>query len=121
VLRSILDFVELVSLARSVENERVSVGPGILVARLRRRGTGCLRRGTIDRARLQRLIRVVDRLFSSGPNCYRRALLEIAMDAGAAKERLEVGLALTHESARGHAWLESSSDTGGGYQVQLSL
>jgi hypothetical protein len=63
------------------------------------------------RARLQWLIRAVDRLFPSGPNCYRRALVEIGIDAGAAAERLHMGLSAFGGRDSGHAWLTSSPGT----------
>jgi hypothetical protein len=56
------------------------------------------------------MIRLVDRLFPGGANCYRRTLLEIALDAGAAEERLFLGLKEQGGPASGHAWLESWPD-----------
>jgi hypothetical protein len=70
------------------------------------------RRAGSERRRLQRAIRVVDALFPWGGNCYRRALIETAMDAGAASEPLHMGLQETGGAKSGHAWLgtPTSSD-----------
>ena len=57
---------------------------------------------------MRRVIRLVDRFFPAGPNCYRRALVEMAMDSGAAKEQLHLGLNLSSGVA-GHAWLSSDA------------
>jgi len=54
------------------------------------------------------VIRLVDRCFPSGGNCYRRVLIEIGMDAGAAAERLHLGLRADGGLNSGHAWLESA-------------
>jgi hypothetical protein len=74
-----------------------------------------------ERLQLKRLIRIVDRLFPSGPNCYRRALVEIAMDPDAASEPLHLGINAGKNLASGHAWLESSPDKGPGYQAEFRL
>jgi hypothetical protein len=58
--------------------------------------------------RLARAVRLVDRLFPSGPNCYRRALLEAALDAGAAHEPLMMGFRTVGGTCEGHAWLGSA-------------
>jgi hypothetical protein len=73
----------------------------------------------MGRTKLQRLIRFVDRLFPSGPNCYRRALIEIAMDAGAAAEPLHMGLQAEGGLNSGHAWLASSSDPSRSYDAEF--
>jgi hypothetical protein len=54
---------------------------------------------------LRRLIRAVDARMPGGPNCYRRALLEIGLDAGAAREPLKMGLHPHGGPKSGHAWL----------------
>jgi hypothetical protein len=59
---------------------------------MRARGATATARGPIGRARLRRAIGWVDALAPGGANCYRRALLEIALDAGAARETVVFGL-----------------------------
>jgi hypothetical protein len=65
------------------------------------------------------VIRFVDSLFPSGPNCYRRALVEIAMDAGAAAEPLHMGLLADGGLNSGHAWLDSAADPTRSYDAEF--
>jgi hypothetical protein len=65
------------------------------------------------RASLRRLIRIVDRCFPSGGNCYRRALIEVAMDASAAAEPLHMGIRSNGGPNSGHAWLGSLPESDG--------
>jgi hypothetical protein len=60
-----------------------------------------------DRARLRRAIAIVDARLPGGPNCVRRALLEMALDRGAANEKLLAGFVSGGGPKSGHAWLES--------------
>jgi hypothetical protein len=55
-----------------------------------------------------------------GGNCYRRALLEIALDRGAACEPLLLGFTMREQRLAGHAWLAGSEDEAG-YQVTVRL
>ena len=89
------------------------------MAKQRRLGGQRRVRDAAERARLRRMIVLIDRLFAGGPNCYRRALVEMAMDGGAAMERLHMGLNTGATTATGHAWLDSSPDKGAGYQVEF--
>jgi hypothetical protein len=63
----------------------------------------------------------MDRLFPAGPNCYRRALVEMAMDPDAASEQLHMGINAGGWLASGHAWLDSSPDKGTGYQAEFRV
>lgn len=63
------------------------------------------------RTRLKRVIGAIDRRLPGGKNCVRRALLEMALDGGAARERFFAGLQKGGRSGSGHAWLESDSVT----------
>jgi hypothetical protein len=56
------------------------------------------------------MIALVDRVLPGEPNCLRRALLEIALDAGAAEEPLHLGLKVPGGPRSGHAWLASWPD-----------
>jgi hypothetical protein len=73
-----------------------------------------------DRERLRKYVRRVDSLFPGGPNCYRRALLEMAFDRGASAETLQLGLRAGGGPRSGHAWLSSEKPTGS-YDVTLSI
>jgi hypothetical protein len=78
-------------------------GPSVIVSDLRREAKGKPRRDAAARARLRRIIQRCDRIVPSARGCYRRALVEMALDAGAAEERLLLGL---EGRWKGHAWLE---------------
>jgi len=75
----------------------------------------------VARERLRRTIRFVDRLFPSGPNCYRRTLTEIALDAGAAAEPVHMGLQANGGPRSGHIWLASAPDGAGRYDAEFVL
>jgi hypothetical protein len=74
------------------ERRRKRDAPAHAVALMRERGARHPARGPIGRSRLRRAIGWVDAAFPTGPNCFRRTLAEIALDAGAAKETLLFGL-----------------------------
>ena len=110
----------LVALPR-VEAGRRWRGPKPLLEKLRRRGRQAKRRGRAERARLRRAVGLIDRLMPGGPNCSRRALLEIALDRGAAHEPFRMGFRVGPASISGHAWLGAEGGPSEGYQVQLEL
>lgn len=86
------ELVRVARIVRDVERARLSRGPEAIVREHRARGAREKLRGPIGRARLRRAIGWVDAFFPGGPNCFRRTLLELALDAGAARERLVFGL-----------------------------
>jgi hypothetical protein len=90
-----------------VERSRTTSTPRDAVTCARRRGRAALRRGPAARAALKRLIVSVDAAFPSGPNCYRRALLESSLDRGAAEEKIHFALDV---GRTGHAWLDSDPE-----------
>ena len=65
------------------------------------------------------MIGIIDRAFPSGPNCYRRVLVEIAMDAGAAEEDLHIGLRAHGGPKSGHAWLGSEGTAAERYDAEF--
>ena len=93
-----------------VEAGRVSLGPGRILPPLRWAAGRCRRRSPSERGALRRVIGAVDARFPGGANCYRRALLEICVDAGAAEEKLCMGLKSRGGPGSGHAWLASWPD-----------
>jgi hypothetical protein len=103
-----------------VEIGRHIMGPKPLLKKFRSRGARVRKRNPIDRARLRRAIGWVDARCLGGPNCYRRALLEVALDRGAAAEPFRMGLKAHGGVGSGHAWLGSSQSTEG-YDVELAL
>jgi hypothetical protein len=117
----ILDLLRALLVSRDIERDRQRLGPHEIVMNLRRRGMRCRKRDAVKRVRLEGIIRLVDRLFLVGPNCYRRALIEIAMDAGAAAETLHLGIDTAGDLTSGHAWLGPSSDRAPSYHAEFSL
>ncbi|HEY4186786.1 MAG TPA: hypothetical protein VGP07_17035 [Polyangia bacterium] len=101
----ILDFVVLIRRAVLLDRLRLSSGPkqAVLVARGLGERTRC--RSERSRRTLHRMISLVDRLWWGGPNCYRRVLLEVAMDRGAAGEIVQLGFRSSGTFGSGHAWL----------------
>jgi hypothetical protein len=102
--------VEVARAARlrgAAESARLREPPERAVAAMRGLGHACRTRGPIGRARLRRAIGWVDALSPRGPNCFRRVLLELALDAGAAGETLVFGLDV---DATGHVAFEGAED-----------
>jgi hypothetical protein len=118
-------FGELARLAAAlprVEWGRRTEGPALLVARFRDEADGKPRRGPRERAFLQRLIAAIDARLPGEPSCYRRALLEMALDGGAAREPLHLGLRVPGGPRSGHAWLGGAPDGSAvRYDVQVDI
>jgi hypothetical protein len=115
------ELAEVLAVGVRVDWARSRRGPQSLVTELRARGSRRGPRDTVARARLQRIIGFVDRCFPSGGNCYRRALMEIALDAGAAAEPLNLGLQAHGGPGSGHAWLADRRGVSTRYDAELSL
>ena len=90
-----------------VEAARRSLGPRAAVARSRSIGSWQRRRDSATRLRFRRIIGAIDRRLPGGANCYRRSLIEVALDRGAAGEQLLMGFMRGGSPRSGHAWLES--------------
>lgn len=115
--------LELLRVARAlpaVEHGLAAHPPPAAVARLRARGRRCARRTPAARATLRRAIALADRAAPGGASCYRRALLELALDAGAAAETLWLGLDASGLPRSGHAWL-GDAPPDRPYAITLSL
>jgi hypothetical protein len=119
VLNRFLEVAEVIGLTITLNRARSRRGPKALTSSLRSRAMNVAARSPEERARLQRVIRVVDKCFPTGPNCYRRALVEIAMDAGAASEGLHLGLMAAGGRDSGHAWLASWPEADRRYDAEL--
>jgi hypothetical protein len=85
-----------------------------------RSGASHRRRSAGERARLRRAIGIVDARLPGGPNCVRRSLLEMALDRGAANEKLLAGFVSGGGPKSGHAWLESERVLGR-YDAVISI
>lgn len=86
------ELARVVRRVRDVDARRRHGTPERVLADLRRSGAATKERGPVGRARLRRAIGWVDAALPGGPNCYRRILLELSLDAGAARETVVFGL-----------------------------
>jgi hypothetical protein len=112
------DLARVLGLLPAVELGRRSRGYAALVEQLRARGRGAAPRSAEDRERLRRVIRLVDRLMPDRGNCYRRVLLEIALDKDAAEEPIRIGLREHGGPRSGHVWL-ADRDAAGAYDAEF--
>ncbi len=88
------ELTRVLGAVRAVEARRKTDSPQRLVSWARALGRTRKERGAIGRARLLRAIGWVDALRFGGPHCFRRVLLELALDAAAAEETIIFGLDL---------------------------
>jgi hypothetical protein len=102
-----LDVVRVMAALPGVERLRTTLGPQSAAEAARTLGRRRPRRTPSALARLRRAIAIVDRLAPGGANCLRRALLEIALDAGAAEAPLVIRLQYQGGRLGGHAWLST--------------
>jgi hypothetical protein len=116
-----LDATRVATTLREVEHARWVEGPATLVERLRARGLTNGARSPETRRRLFRVIHHMDRFMKGGPNCYRRSLTRIALDAESAREPFVLGLNRTDASARGHAWIEGKGEANEPFDVEFRL
>jgi hypothetical protein len=105
-----IEVLRVLAVAARVEAGRVSEGPVPLLARLRLEGAGCRRRDQVARARFDRAVRLVDRCFPGGPNCYRRVLLAVALDGGAAAQGICLALKAGGGPGTGHAYFADDAE-----------
>ena len=117
----VADALRVVFLLPRVELRRFREGPGPLVDELRARGRQSRCRSETERADLQRVIGLVDRILPGKPSCYRRALLEIGLDAGAAEETLHMGIRVPGGPRSGHVWLGDRATPGIAYDAQFDI
>ena len=104
-----------------IEVRRLTDGPAPLLKDLRERARYRRRRTAEERSDLRRVIRWADAHFPGGGNCYRRSLLEIALDADSASEAFVMGLRSAGGDRSGHAWVGSAGADGGLYDAIISL
>jgi hypothetical protein len=101
------ELVRAAAIARKAERLRWANAPELAVNTMRARGRTKKKRGPIGRARLRRAIGWIDATYPSGPNCFRRILIELGLDAGAAAETIVFGLDV---GRTGHVAFEESED-----------
>lgn len=102
-----LDLWQVLRLVPVVDQWRRNLSLHRAVAVARDGGARRPSRTPAARMRLKRVISAIDRRLPGGKNCVRRALLEIALDGAAARERFFAGLQTGGGPGSGHAWLES--------------
>ena len=117
---TVLELLRAIIVLPGVESTRRTVGFGRAVSAMRARGAHRLRRGSRQRIFLQRAIAWLDSRIPGGTNCYRRVLLELSLDAGAASEPVLIGLNPSGGPGSGHVWLASSTPPEH-YEVKLAL
>jgi hypothetical protein len=115
------DALDVRALLREVDEARKAEGPASLVARMRARGLQREPRTPEERRRLARTIAILDRVLMRSPNCYRRALVRLAMDRQSAAEPLVLGLDVQGGSPSGHAWIEGAEAPAKDYDVEFRL
>jgi len=103
-----LELLRVITALPRVEWTRLSMGFEPAVGAMRARGQRCVRREPRRRVLLQRAIGWLDARVPGETNCYRRVLLEISLDAGAATEPVVIGLKAKGGPGSGHVWLASS-------------
>lgn len=88
-----VEIARVLRVVRDVDAKRSHESPEKVLATMRARGRETNQtRGPIGRARLRSAIGWIDAFAWGGSNCYRRVLLESALDAGAADEAVVFGL-----------------------------
>jgi hypothetical protein len=118
---AVADFFRVLAILPHVELGRRKIGIRPLVSDLRIRGLRGRVRGIAERRDLQRVIGRLDAMMPGGGNCYRRTLLEIALDPAAAAAQLHLGLAAHGGSGSGHAWLGDASADANRYDVRIDV
>ena len=122
LIRTFAEVVSVLARFDRMETIRCQLGPSGAMAQARRLGEACGARDASGRAFLRRAIRFVDRAkLGSTPNCFRRALVEVSLDSGAAKEPLMMGFRHGGGPRSGHAWLASEAEPGARYDAVISI
>lgn len=102
-----VELARALRVAREAERLRMTAGPAEAIATQRAKGRRRPRRDAIARRRLRTAVSWLDARWPGGGNCFRRVLIELALDAGAAEERLVFGLDV---GKTGHVAFEGAED-----------
>lgn len=121
LLRLVERVVEVAVVLREVEEARFREGPEALVARMRERGLLTRPRSPAARRRLSSVIHRLDVLLHGEQNCYRRALVLVALDRDAANEPFVLGLDVPGGGATGHAWVDGRDAASTKFDVEFRL
>jgi hypothetical protein len=104
-----------------IERARRRLGFKPILTRLRTTSAKLRQRTPDSRIHLRRAIAWVDHFMPGGGNCYRRVLLEMALDRDAAEEPLFMGFDASQGKLTGHVWLANRSGGTHHYQVTVRL
>jgi hypothetical protein len=96
------------------------LGPKELLEQTRAQGLRARERNPAERQRLRQVIGWIDSRLPGG-NCYRRALLEISLDRGAAQASLCLGFNLDGNRVSGHAWVAAQPEDNASYQACIRM
>jgi hypothetical protein len=121
MVERLLELARVLLVLPHIELARKRLGPAPLVSQLRLHGARQRSRSEANRSRLRAAIASVDGRFPDGGNCYRRVLLEIALDPDAAKQPFFMGLVTRCEPSSGHAWVGAAADSDRSYDAIISL
>jgi hypothetical protein len=116
-----VDLLRIFALIPHVEFWRRRRGPSSCVNHFRAQGQRSRWRSSDGRLRLRRLIRAVDARLPGGGNCYRRVLIEMALDPDSAAKPLHFGLIRSGGPGSGHAWLDGEAVSAGDYEVEFKI
>jgi hypothetical protein len=105
----LMEVVRVLGVVFAVESDRKHTSLHAAAKAARLRASGRWTRSLDERQSLRRAITLVDRRMPNGPNCLRRALVEMSLDAGSSRELLLAGFKAGGSAGTGHAWLESQS------------
>jgi hypothetical protein len=121
IVRLIGELFRALGVLPLVEAGRHREGPRPLAKRLRARGLAARARSPEGRRAMLQAIAFVDRLAPGPASCYRRALMELALDPQSAREDLVLGLRAHGGARSGHAWTGPRSPAAPTYDVELSI
>jgi hypothetical protein len=110
VVRASLEAGRVLWTLLHVEVGRRRRGTRAVVDEMRARGRARRRPGPEQAAFQKRLIEWIDVRAPGGANCYRRALLTIALDPDAARGPLRFGLQRGGQPRSGHVWIPGTGD-----------
>jgi hypothetical protein len=116
-----LEVLQIIALLPIADLGRRCAGPRRCVAVARALGRHRTPRSRDARLRLRQIIRSVDGRLPDGGNCYRRSLVEMALDRDSAAEELHFGLVRGGGPKSGHAWLTSDPADGRVYDAEFTI
>jgi hypothetical protein len=118
---TLLEVWRVLQVLPRVESVRRAFGPRQALAFARQLAEHAPARDDRARRCVRRAIHWVDRSLADGGNCYRRALLEAALDRSAAEQPFIMGFSASSQHVAGHAWLHSQDSGAPRYDFVIQL